>query len=394
MNHCLQEKLETDTVLLQDIDNRTAEVCIIKHCFFKLIFLIQNASQLYRLTGTLQDTQMKLGSQICGESTKVWLVVYLSVYLFIHPSIHTLICLSIHLSIHLSTYQSIHPFIHSFIYLSIHPSVHHIFSCMYASILQHFHELLELKNELAWLQSRLRNPQHHSTAPPIITHVKQDYDPLKHETHKRDRSGSLPHQLVIENVNHDVTNHVLMTGEANSPTPEPRSLHSSPSHAHKLRRSRRGRGVRHVLQIQEPSETMGTFTSAAPTPDELRKILVNSLNEEDNKEEMTEEILHQEEEEREEEEEEEEGDEEEEEEEEKEEGDEEEKERDEEEEEGIHEEGEFEEKWNQVFEGEEENEDDKETDSREMLHESILNTSMSSVLVKSDQEEEKETPDE
>ena len=256
---------------------------------------------------------------------------------------------------------------------------------MYASILQHFHELLELKNELAWLQSRLRNPQHHSTAPPIITHIKQDYDLLKHETHKRDRSGSLPHQLVIENINHDVTNHVLMTGEANSPTPEPRSLHSSPSHAHKLRRSRRGRGVRHVLQIQEPSETMGTFTSAAPTPDELRKILVNksliSLNEEDNKEETTEEILHREEEEREEEEEKEEGDEEE--------------ERDEEEEEGIHEEGEFEEKCNQVFEGEEENEDDKETDSGEMLqHESILNTSMSSVLVKSDQEEEKETPDE
>lgn len=65
-----------------------------------------------------------------------------------------------------------------------------------------------------------------------------------------------------------------------SPTPEPRSLHSSPSGTHKLRRSRPSRRGRNALplstiQIQEPSETMGTFTSAPPTPDNQRIILVN-----------------------------------------------------------------------------------------------------------------------
>ena len=75
--------------------------------------------------------------------------------------------------------------------------------------------------------------------------------------------------------------------EVTSPTPEPRSLHSSPAHAHKTRRlrSRKGRS-RHQAKGGafrggggggfEPPETFGTFTSAAPTPDSQRNILLES----------------------------------------------------------------------------------------------------------------------
>ena len=104
--------------------------------------------------------------------------------------------------------------------------------------MQRFQEILELRNELWWLKSRVRGPNT-STAPSSFpTHPPAD-----------------------------------QVGVVNSPTPEPHSLQSSPSLANKSKKSRRGRGNRHVMYTLEPTETMGTFTSAAPTPLDLRRIL-------------------------------------------------------------------------------------------------------------------------
>lgn len=104
--------------------------------------------------------------------------------------------------------------------------------------MQRFQEILELRNELWWLQTRVCGPNT-STAPSSF-------------------------------LAHPPTNRM---GVVNSPTPEPHSLQSSPSLANKSKKSRRGRGNRHVMLALEPTETMGTFTSAAPTPLELRRIL-------------------------------------------------------------------------------------------------------------------------
>ena len=148
---------------------------------------------------------------------------------------------------------------------------------------------MELRNELAGLHQSLfvsPTPQHfttqqrpkaswphpranlspqdpvglHSDQP--ITTTQQDYKLL----HQDNNTASYPD-----------TQH---TDRAGSPTPEPHSGHSSPNNGYRPRRSRRGR-VRHRQQQQtiiaaEPTETQGTFTSAAPTPLDMRRILLDN----------------------------------------------------------------------------------------------------------------------
>ena len=120
------------------------------------------------------------------------------------------------------------------------------------------------------------------TAPPFVylPHTIEEVEAKPHPV-----SGDYENADTLHEFNEDEEKtdpielpHARPFGE--SPTPEPRSLHSSPSGTHKLRRSRPSRRGRNALplstiQIQEPPETMGTFTSAPPTPDNQRIILVN-----------------------------------------------------------------------------------------------------------------------
>lgn len=154
---------------------------------------------------------------------------------------------------------------------------------------QRYQELHQVKNDLGCLQISLRKllyPNHAShqvtmTAPPFVylPHTIEEVDTKSHPLFgHHDNTDALHESEDEEETDPIEPAHARPFGE--SPTPEPRSLHSSPSGTHKLRRSRPSRRGRNALplntiQIQEPPETMGTFTSAPPTPDNQRIILVN-----------------------------------------------------------------------------------------------------------------------
>lgn len=157
-------------------------------------------------------------------------------------------------------------------------------------------ECIELRNEIRWIQGKLPVVDSHhndlelSVEQPttVLAAVDQAF-PNQSQVAALVVSpeGSYLNDGADSGSNAENSNpkELGVTQEVTSPTPEPRSLHSSPSHAHKARRSRSRKGrSRHQVKGGtfrggggfEPPETFGTFTSAAPTPDSQQNILLES----------------------------------------------------------------------------------------------------------------------
>lgn len=133
--------------------------------------------------------------------------------------------------------------------------------------------MLEIKNELALIQARLSLTAHPQPDPQL--HGRTLLQPQSYPHHHLQNTSPPMHGLPDTPLKDSTVNRVPPT----SPSPEPRSLHSSPSSGHRARRSRRGKSRHQPLAmiVSEPTETQGTFTSAAPTPINLQHILVSGV---------------------------------------------------------------------------------------------------------------------
>lgn len=183
-------------------------------------------------------------------------------------------------------------------------------------VMQRFMECMDLRNQVHWMQRKLLMMSSHHNDLELSTEqqVQPSTLPTAADQLLPDQSQTAPLAVSPEasylnegvgsssNAESSQPKEYGIKHEVTSPTPEPRSLHSSPAHAHKTRRSRSRKGrSRHQSKGGtlrggggfEPPETYGTFTSAAPTPDSQRNILIESHEEhvrEEGKEEEEQEV--------------------------------------------------------------------------------------------------------
>lgn len=117
----------------------------------------------------------------------------------------------------------------------------------------------QVKNDINWLQATSLE------GPLYADHARQNQiatDVIGGEYDMEFRQLPFPSQNTI---NKDDS-----TEQKDSPTPEPRSFHSSPLGNQKVDNIRSGQCIQSSC---EPLETMGTFTSVPSTPDDQRNIL-------------------------------------------------------------------------------------------------------------------------